>query len=201
MVLDVGGDGEVGIVVDEVFPGERAGLFGECVEGWAAEAGEEPEGVVCGAEVEIEAHAVFEVGADMHGDMILFLDFVAEGFDFLFEEWGDMLGAGDAGEPFFHGVDLGHGSGGSLVISFRRYFLAWGDCRCSLVERAWLWERGRPSQWFQYSSARRGRPASSSSPVSLQMRKTGSVVPLGKIRSLSRSWSRGRNQMMNSALN
>lgn len=111
MVLDIGCDSEVRIVVDEVFPRERAGLFGERIERGAAEAGEEPEGVVGGAEVEVEAHAVFEVCADVDGDMILFLDFIAKVLDLFFEEWGDMLGAGDAGEPFFHGVDLGHGLG------------------------------------------------------------------------------------------
>jgi len=137
VVLDVGGDGEVGVVVDEVFPGECAGLFGERVEGGATEAGEEPEGVVGGAEVEIEAHAVFEVGPDMNGDMILFLDFIAEGFDFLFEEWGDMLGAGDAGEPFFHWIDLGHGLDSGWIGWYRWYaLLMWytpfGGC-CSAL--------------------------------------------------------------------
>ena len=109
VVLDVGGDGEVGIVGDEFFPRERACFFGQGIERWASEPGQEPERVVGGAEVEIEAQAVFEGCADVDGDMVFFLDLVAEGFDLLAEKGCDVLGTGDACEPFFVWVDLAHG--------------------------------------------------------------------------------------------
>lgn len=64
--------------------------------------------MVSGSKMKAQTHAVFKIRADMHGDMILFLDLVSETLDLFLEVRSDMLGAGDPGEPFLHGVDLGH---------------------------------------------------------------------------------------------
>lgn len=64
--------------------------------------------MISGSEVETQTHAVFEVRADMHRDMVLLLDLVSEVLDLFLEVRSDVLGAGDPGEPFLHWVDLGH---------------------------------------------------------------------------------------------
>jgi len=108
-VIDIGIDGEGGVVGDEFFPGEGMGVGVEGFGGGAAEAFEQPEDEEGGAEVEIEGHAIGEGGADADADMVFLLDVVAEIGYFIAQPGGDVGGGGEAGEAFFCGVDEGHG--------------------------------------------------------------------------------------------